>query len=323
MAVRDDRLHELNDAEFERLIVRICVRWLGEGVTPFAAGRDGGRDGKFYGTANSFPSAAQPLSGYCVLQAKHVAAPNKSCSEKEFESLLKKEYPKIKRLIKEGLCDHYIVFTNRKYTGGADEKLIKELLSLGLKSAHIIGVERLHLALDDYSDIRDTLPNRFDSSPFRFDPDDLVDVIGAFSAFAQDEIATVFQSAYDFEALKIHEKNKINGVTAEYFENVIVASSMPHFNNVELFLHSPRNLEYASLYHDSADELKQKIIVARSRFGSFDDVFLFMYEQIQARKTKLKGKRRLISILMHYMYCNCDIGVKTKSEQMVLQDVNA
>ena len=44
---RDFRLYELNDDEFERLIVRICVKWLGAGVTPFAPGKDGGRDGKF------------------------------------------------------------------------------------------------------------------------------------------------------------------------------------------------------------------------------------------------------------------------------------
>ena len=59
---RDYRLYELHDDEFERLVVRICVRWLGEGVTPFAPGKDGGRDGKFHGRANCFPSVAEPLS---------------------------------------------------------------------------------------------------------------------------------------------------------------------------------------------------------------------------------------------------------------------
>jgi hypothetical protein len=29
---RDYRLYELNEDEFEGLVVRICVRWLGEGV---------------------------------------------------------------------------------------------------------------------------------------------------------------------------------------------------------------------------------------------------------------------------------------------------
>jgi hypothetical protein len=46
---RDHRLYELSDAEFEGLVVQICIKWLGQGVIPFAAGPDGGRDAKFKG----------------------------------------------------------------------------------------------------------------------------------------------------------------------------------------------------------------------------------------------------------------------------------
>lgn len=310
MLPRDFRLHELNEDEFEELAVRISIRWLGEGVTPFARGKDGGRDGKFFGVANAFPSAAEPLSGHCVLQAKHIAAPNKSCSDSDFQRLLQLEHPKIRRLVDEKICDHYIVFTNRKYSGGADEALIPELIGLGLKTAHIVGNERLHLALKDMSDVRETLPNRYDAAPFRFDADDIVEVIGALSAFARDGVDNAFNSAIDFEKLKMPRKNELNGVTDDYYTQVLVGQSMPHFEVVSQFLNNPRNTEFADIYHDAADELKQKIIAKRDQFGPFDDIFLFMYEQIQSRKTALKGKRRLISILLHYMYFNCDIGIK-------------
>jgi len=60
---RDYRLYDLTDHEFELLIVRICIRWLGEGVRPFAPGPDGGRDGAFHGTANEFPSADDLIEG--------------------------------------------------------------------------------------------------------------------------------------------------------------------------------------------------------------------------------------------------------------------
>jgi len=322
MLPRDYRLHELNDDEFEKLVVRICTRWLGDGVTPFAAGRDGGRDGKFNGVANSYPSVAAPLAGHCVLQSKHTSSPDKSCSDREFETLLSKEHPKIKRLIEENLCDHYLVFTNRKYTGGADEKLVKQLAALGLKSAHIIGVERLHLALDDYPDIRETLPNRLDSSPFRFDPDDLVEVIGALHAFTSDDYDSAFRSAFDFEKLKMPQKNALNGVTDEYYNQVIVGQSMSHFERVGQFLQNPRNEQFAALYHDAADELKQKIILRRKSFESFDEIFLFMYERIQQKRTTLRGRRRLITIILHYMYFNCDIGIKqsAESEEVVLAE---
>jgi hypothetical protein len=204
---KDYRLYELNADEFENLVVRICVEWLGAGVAPFAPGRDGGRDGKFHGTASRFPSAALPLTGHCVLQAKHVNEPNKSCSDRDFERLLKKEHPKVTKLVKQGVCDHYLLFTNRKLTGGADQKLIEALLKLGLKSAHIMGNERLHLALDEFPNIRGNLPNANDSAPFRFEPDDLVEVIGALHAFAGSGMNSGFNSARDFTGIKIADTN--------------------------------------------------------------------------------------------------------------------
>lgn len=111
---KDYQLYELSESEFESFAVRICIHWLGNGVVPFASGKDGGRDGKYYGTARNFPNDLDPLSGHIVLQAKHVAAPDKSCSDAEFARLLKKEYPKIKRLVGEGICDHYIVLAIEK-----------------------------------------------------------------------------------------------------------------------------------------------------------------------------------------------------------------
>ena len=167
---KDYRLYELSDAEFEGVVVQICVRWLGQGVTPFALGRDGGRDAKFHGTATSFPSANAPHVGPFVIQAKHVNERDRSCSDRDFAKLVKGEHSKVRRLSSAGLCDHYLVFTNRKLTGGADEKLVRELLSLGPKTAYIVGVERCHLAIDDYPEIRDALPNRDDAMPFRFNP---------------------------------------------------------------------------------------------------------------------------------------------------------
>ena len=47
----DYRLEEINDIKFEELINTICQKILGIGVITFAEGKDGGRDGKFDGTA--------------------------------------------------------------------------------------------------------------------------------------------------------------------------------------------------------------------------------------------------------------------------------
>src|SRR5262249_11582420 len=148
------------------------------------------------------------------------------------------------------------------------------------------GTERLHLALDDYPDIADSLPNRDDILPFRFDADDLVEVIGALADFTNSESVSQFDSARDFEAIKIKDqKNKANGLTPHYFQEIIVNGSMPYFANVEAFLKNPRNQRFATLYHDAADELKQKILINRSKFDAFDNVFAFLYEAVQAQRT--------------------------------------
>jgi len=203
-----------------------------------------------------------------------------------------------------------LLFTNRRLTGGADQKLIDALLKLGLKTAYIIGNERLSMALDQFPLIRDSLPNSADPIPFRFIPDDLVDVIDALHAFAG-SATSAFNSARDFGAIRIkEEKNKINGLGRDYYEQIIVNDSMPHFARLEEFLKNPRNEKFAELYHDAADEIKQKILVNRPKFGAFEETFAFLNEAIQTQRSSLKGRRRLVNIVLHYMYFNCDIGSK-------------
>lgn len=260
--------------------------------------------------------------GHVVLQAKHANAPDKSCSDKDFMRLVKKEHTKIKRLIKEQICDHYIVFTNRKCTGGADEKLIKELLTLGLKSAHILGTEYMHKLLEQQITLQKHLPTRQDISPFRFDPSELIEVIHAFHEYTSSGVTTAFSSAYDFEAIKIKDKNDINGLSEHYFEQVIKADSIPHFQQITDFLANPRNREFADLYADASGELKQKILIHRADFSSFDHVFGFLYEAIQAQRESLRGRRRLVSILLHYMYFHCDIGSKTPEAKPEVADAD-
>lgn len=312
---KDYRLYELGNEEFENLVVRICNKWFGPATTPFAAGKDGGRDSRFNGTAVNFPNAASQWSGFCVFQAKHVSSPDKSCSDKDFAKLIAKEHKKVKQLVKDKICDYYVVFTNRKLTAGADKTILEELRKLGVKDVLIVGVEMLHSALQEFKDIADSLPNLLDIAPFRFDQEVLAEVISALHDYVDGGSDGNFDSAHDLDYIKIKaEKNRINGLTQDFYEQIIIPQSMPHFASIDQFLKNPRNKEYAGIYYDSADELKQKILLRRSDFENFDEVFVFLYDEIQRQKTTLKGKRRMISVLLHYMYFNCDIGSKDSTE---------
>lgn len=98
---------DLGDDEFETLVAAICQKILGTGAVVFATGKDGGRDGKFEGVAQKFPSESSPLSGKFIVQAKHTANPAASCSNSEFGRLLDGEKPKITAMIANGELDHY------------------------------------------------------------------------------------------------------------------------------------------------------------------------------------------------------------------------
>ena len=95
---------------------QVCIKVLGEGFVNFASGKDEGKDGKFEGKANSFPSQNKPYEGKFIIQAKHTTNPIASCSDSQFNKLLNEEIPKIKNLNEKGELEHYFILTNRKIT---------------------------------------------------------------------------------------------------------------------------------------------------------------------------------------------------------------
>lgn len=62
---------DLSESQFEALVIEASRQLLGKGVQGFATGVDGGRDGRFEGLAEGFPSRPTPWSGITVIQAKH------------------------------------------------------------------------------------------------------------------------------------------------------------------------------------------------------------------------------------------------------------
>jgi hypothetical protein len=212
---RDYALHSLGSEEFEDLVTKLCIRWLGEGVIPFAAGKDGGRDARFTGTANNFPSEVAPAAGHFVVQAKHTGAADALCSQRGFVSIVSGELENIGRLVSERLLDHYLLFTNRKLGGKSDETLEKLILGAGAATAHVIARERIHAQLDLHPDVvRSIHALRSLQEPLLLEPSDLADVIhNVHKALTQG--GTPYDSAHNFTYLKKEsEKNKINGLSA-------------------------------------------------------------------------------------------------------------
>lgn len=305
-------LHHLGSYElFEDLVCDICRIWLGEGVTKFAPGKDGGRDCKFTGRANSFPSEALPLEGCTIVQAKWTREESASCSDSEFKRLLTaSESPKAARLVGSGELDHWLIFTNRRKGGDTDAELEKELLSLTkAKTVHLRGREDICGFLENRPHLVQRYRLELFETPLRISPEGLRQVVMVIHA---KWCAATQDSSFNFANYAgIAKKNELNRLSAEYFQ-VIKERSEPHFASIREFLGNPRNNQIAENYHAVADDFQNKIIARRQNYGSFDLVINALFDELVsgAKDFDDPHKRRLVWVVLHYMYCSCDIGLK-------------
>ncbi len=305
-------LHDLSESDFEGLVVAICREILGVGVTGFAPGPDGGRDAYFEGTANCFPSE-KSATGKFVIQAKHAQSAVASCSDSAFKkTLLDKEIAKVRRLHKSGKLTHYLLFTNRKKTAGADDHFKKQVQEeTGLNNAWLLGLDYIERELQARPQIARTAGLERFRIPLEFSPDDYRDIIEGLHAH-RSAVVSGFDSAYEFDGPGFHEKNAINGLSEEYSTH-IREDSLPFFDEIARFLKNPRNEELAEKYHTVANELKGQLILHQEQFDSFAHALDAIPRLIQERDPELQAakKRRLLKIMIHYMYANCEIGKKS------------
>lgn len=305
-------LHYLqSDETFEDLVCDVCRVLLGDGVTKFAPGKDGGRDCKFVGKANCFPSKTEPLNGRTIVQAKWTHAETASCSDADFKRLLiQDEAPKAAKLVQAGELNHWLIFTNRRKTAGADAALEKELLALTkAQSVYLRGVEDISGFLDGQAGLVKKYRLHQFTEPLRINPESLRDIVvlihGKWSAASKD-------SSFNFANYHgIDKKNEANQLNLEYFK-FIKERSEPYFATIKAFLENPRNTKVVQSYHAVADDFQHKIIVRRKNYGDFAEVVDALFEELVRESTDFSTaeKRQLMRVVLHYMYCNCDIGTK-------------
>jgi hypothetical protein len=302
-------LHYLNEQIFENLATQICTEILGEGTIPFAQGKDGGRDGRFHGKANYFPSNSQPWEGKIVIQAKHTTKENASCSDSIFSTILKNDViPAIKNLQKDNLIDYYLLFTNRKLTGIKDSEIEKQILSETGITNVVIGNEKIQQFLQTYPNIARALKLNDLLRPLEFDESDLKDVITVLHDALKDNHE--LPKLVDFTSLDLEKKNDLNNLSKAYFDDVI-KKDFEHFSQINNFLSSPINTFLKDLYNDTISELNAKITIRRDEFVEFENMLDEFYKYVIYNDTDtLKGKKLLVRTMLNYMYCNCDIGKK-------------
>jgi hypothetical protein len=301
-------LHYISEQEFEDLSILICKKILGAATTPFAKGRDGGKDGRFIGKANCFPSEAQPWNGKIIIQAKHTSKENASCSDSDFQTILQDEIPKIQKLKDSKELDYYLLFTNRKLTGGQDSKII-DLFRKQSIIYEIIANENVQKFLQEYSDIAKNQIIRNLLNPLQFDESDLKKIIITISNSLKGDIK--IPATIDFTKIDLKKKNELNNLSKDYFENVM-KRDFEYFQQMERFFSLPINSTLNDAYQYTARELNAKITTYRNEYAEFEKIIdEYCDYVINNNITNFGSKEKmLVRVVYHYMYWRCDIGKK-------------
>ncbi len=302
-------LYNLDDEDFEDLVAIICDDILGFGTIVFTKSKDGGRDAKFTGTANEIPSRAAPWSGKFIIQAKHTTKPTASCSDADFQRILGKELPKIDALKKDSKIDYYLLFSNRKLTGLQDAK-IEDLINRSVAVPNMIfGIERIDLWLETNPQIATKAKLNRLLLPLQFYEEDLRKLVVAFAEveIVKHDITAIEEEIY---GIPITEKNKLNKLSEEYFNDVF-KKSVDDFSRIRDFLQDPKNEEFLNMYHNTVSEIQEEITIRRAEYCAFDEILNHLYKVVfDTGNIALKNNRRLIRVFLHYMYFHCDIGTK-------------
>ena len=304
---------DLDDSAFERLVVQCMRKLFGPGVQSFAAGPDGGRDARFQGTAERFPSAASPWSGLTVGQAKHTAAINAHYSDPDFSStaptsILSEEIKRLKKLKAADELDFYILFSNRRLGGVTGPRLEQRLateVGLDKQNVQFLGVERLDDLLHEHSDILRLAKIDPVDNPLLPSSQDLAEVILAIAA----QLAPAQAEPHPTQRISYAEKNELNAMSEE-FAKELNKRCLPYTRKIEDFLAVPENAEVVARYDAAVEDFQLKIIARRADYQSFDDVFNHLVDMLVKRDSVLagRGRARLVRIMLFYMYWHCDIG---------------
>ncbi|MEZ0487007.1 ABC-three component system protein [Fibrella aquatica] len=303
----------LSADEFENLVIRICKEILGVGCKTFSPGRDGAKDSWFTGVAENYPSKVSPWKGTFNIQAKHTQLQDASCSDNDFyvnvSSVLSKEIKRLKEVMVTTRFDNYIIFTNRKLSGGAHTNIIKKLQTgTGLTNVEIIGKEEINTYLNDFPHIAQQFGLFKFAAPLRFFEKDLKDVIIFFGRNRKVLNSGIKSYASVFPIIDKVQKNKLNNLGEEYFD-FIKTNSLQYFGEIEDFLREPKNEIYTNMYTNTVSDLQELIILERKRFNEFEHIIKHLVEYVvDSNRQELQSLRSLVRVFIHFMYFNCDIG---------------
>lgn len=308
---------DMSDDQFEQLIVILCQQILGVSVKGFAKGPDGGRDAKFIGTAEIFPSTAAPWVGTIIIQAKHSNGPYRSFAESDFfnpaskTSIIEKEIQRINNLRQARQLDHYMLFSNRRLPGNTETEIcayISKKCNIPESSIYLCDVNQLELWLKRYPQVAKLAGIDPIDSPLIVSPDELAEIVQALAS-QKERISAVIDNP-PTPRTPYEKKNELNNMTEEYAK-YLRKRYLKDTVEISTFFATPENAHILRMYELAIDEFQHKIIAKRKNYQTFDEVMEHITDLLFNRDAVLRQRehKRLTRTLLFYMYWNCDIGV--------------
>ncbi len=311
---------DMSPDQFENLVIQLCHRLLGIATQGFAPGADGGRDGKFEGLADLYPSTNRPWDGTVIIQAKHTRGYNKSFSDSEFfsvnsdSSTILEEIPKIKRLRDSGELDHYLLFANRRLTANKENE-IKQFISsrcgVPVSSIGLCGIERLESWLQRFPDAAKEAGINPIDFPLMVSSAALAEIVEALAANAG--FIKTASSGEPVDRVTYERKNELNNMGAEYAKE-FKRRYLKHTKDISDFLAAPENSKINDRYQGVVEDFQFEILSKKESHHGFEKVVQYLRNLLFDRDSILSSNRVLTTALLFYMYWNCDIGVSDDAE---------
>lgn len=314
---------DLTEAQFEALVVQASRLKLGKGVQAFATGVDGGRDARFEGLADGFPSSTQPWDGISIVQAKHTMSYG-YFSDPDFSglpesSVLTKEIARAKKLRDGGMLDNYLLYSNRFLTANANEDLVNRIangVGISTESVHLCGIEALDEAFREEPRLAQLAGVNPLDGPLVVSSRELAEVVEALSQNINEELPQV--TSRPQERTSLAAKNQLNSMTEKTSKRLM--RNYGHLlRQVQSFLADPGNSRIRQMYDDCAEDFDLKILAHKEEHHTFDKVFGQIVDLLTSRDSLLGRNRRLTRAVVFYMYWNCDIGETEEGTDAVSQ----
>ncbi|WP_146071043.1 ABC-three component system protein [Cryobacterium sp. Y57] len=305
---------DLNEAQFEALVVQAAKLRLGKGVQGFAAGVDGGRDARFEGLADGFPSWARPWDKITIIQAKHTNSYG-YFSDPDFggtseTAVLTLELPRAKKLHVDGKLENYLFYSNRYLTANANESLLNRIsreIGIARENVHLCGIEALDEAFREEPRLAQLAGVNPVDGPLIVSSRELAEVVEAVAAAIDRSGSGTGVSKGPQERTSLVEKNVLNSMTGNTSKRLM--RNYGHLlRQIKTFLADPANARIRAIYDDCAEDFHFKIVAHREEHQTFDKVFSYLVDLLISRDSLLGRNRSLTRGVVFYMYWNCDIG---------------